>query len=90
MHQASFTVVIKLVDAVVCIASDTNNQTIGEEGKQWSQPTPILARTAQDVLRGRGVKPSLAPSLRVLDEIKQDESIKKLLFCGMGCAVQGK
>lgn len=80
-----------MVDAVVCIASDTTDTEDGPgtDGKGWSQPMPILARTAKDVLRGRGVKPALAPSLRVLDEIQADESIKKLLFCGVGCAVQG-
>ena len=67
-----------MVDAVVCIAG----------GDDWSQPEPILARTVSDVLRGRGVKPALAPSLRVLDEIKADPSVRRLLFCGVGCAVQ--
>lgn len=66
------------VDAVVCIAADSD----------WSSPIPILAKTIDDVLRGRGVKPALAPSLKVLDEIKNDHSIKRLLFCGVGCAVQ--
>jgi len=72
------------VDAVVCIAnggSSDNNNSFG-------CPEPILARTTDDVLRGRGVKPSLAPSLRVLDEIQNDPSIQRLLFCGVGCAVQ--
>jgi len=71
------------VDAVVCIAAaeDSNESS-------WSSPEPILARTVQEVLRGRGVKPALAPSLRVLDEIQQDDSVKRLLFCGVGCAVQ--
>ena len=31
---------------------------------------------------------ALAPSLRVLDEIQKDTSITRLLFCGVGCAVQ--
>jgi coenzyme F420-reducing hydrogenase beta subunit len=70
------------VDAVVCIAN-------GKDGK-WSSSEPILAKTPEDVMRGRGVKPALAPSLRVLDDIRNDKSIKKLLFCGVGCAVQGK
>ena len=86
-----------MVDAVVCIASDGNgndneNDNENENGNGNNQlqlqPRPILAKTVQEVLRGRGVKPSLAPSLRVLDEIKQDPSIKRLLFCGVGCAVQ--
>lgn len=67
-----------LVDAVVCVSSDGG----------WSDPEPIIARSVDDVLKGRGVKPALAPSLKVLDEIKADQSIRKLLFCGVGCAVQ--
>ena len=69
-----------LVDAVVCVADG------GEEG--FADPFPIIARTVEDVMRGRGVKPSLSPSLRVLDEVRSDPSIRRLLFCGVGCAVQ--
>ena len=72
------------VDAVVCIASSSN--TTGSNN--FASPEPILARSTDDVLRGRGVKPALAPSLRVLDEIQNDPSIRRLLFCGVGCAVQ--
>ena len=75
-----------MVDAVVCIASSTD---YSRNKQPWSYPEPILARTPEAVLQGRGVKPALAPSLRVLDEIQQDPSIRKLLFCGVGCAVQG-
>jgi len=71
-----------MVDAVVCIASKEETEM------GWSKPEPILARNKDDILRGRKVKPSLAPSLRVLDEIRDDDSIKRLLFCGVGCAVQ--
>jgi coenzyme F420-reducing hydrogenase beta subunit len=74
----------KMVDAVVCIANGDIDNPLS-----WSYPKPILARTPEDVLRGRGVKPALAPSLQVLDDIKKDNSIRKLLFCGVGCAVQG-
>lgn len=70
-----------MVDAVVCISN--------QQGGEWSSPEPIIAKTKDDVLKGRGVKPALAPSLRVLDEIKSDSTIRKLLFCGVGCAVQG-
>jgi coenzyme F420-reducing hydrogenase beta subunit len=70
------------VDAVVCIANSNDSES------HFATPEPILARTVQDVLRGRGVKPALAPSLRVLDEIRNDDSIRRLLFCGVGCAVQ--
>eukprot|EP00956_Cyclotella_meneghiniana_P002583 scaffold3030_cov72-Cyclotella_meneghiniana.AAC.9 len=70
-----------MVDAVVCIA--------GEDGPDgWCNPKPILARSVEDVLRGRGVKPALAPSLNVLDQLKENPDIRRLLFCGVGCAVQ--
>jgi len=73
----------KMVDAVICIASNDG------DGDNWSNPQPILARSVDDVLRGRGVKPALAPSLAVLDELKDNSTdIRKLLFCGVGCAVQ--
>lgn len=72
-----------MVDAVVCIS--------GEDGPDgWCNPKPILARSVEDVLRGRGVKPALAPSLNVLDQLKENPDIHRLLFCGVGCAVQGK
>lgn len=73
-----------MVDAVVCIASGEG----GDGVSSWSEPEPILARTAEEVLKGRGVKPALAPSLKVLDDIRSDKSIRRLLFCGVGCAVQ--
>lgn len=75
----------KEVDAVVCIASSQQQQ---ESDDGWCNPQPILARTTEQVLQGRGVKPALAPSLAVLDEIQADSSLRKLLFCGVGCAVQ--
>lgn len=75
-----------MVDAVVCIASRVDNGS--DENETWCDPEPILARTVDEVLRGRGVKPALAPSLRILDELKNSRDIKKLLFCGVGCAVQ--
>jgi len=86
-----------MVDAVVCIASkdddfhkngNDENCDGSSDDDGWSNPEPILARTVDDVLRGRGVKPALAPSLRVLDELKNSSDIKRLLFCGVGCAVQ--
>ena len=68
-------------DAVVVAGSD------GDSGG-FGSPKPILCRSPEEVLQGRRVKPSLCPSLEVLDEIKADDSIRRLLFCGVGCAVQ--
>jgi coenzyme F420-reducing hydrogenase beta subunit len=71
---------MNMVDAVICISSDSEKSSV--------HPKPIIARTVSEVLQGRGVKPSLAPSLNVLDDVKSDPNIKRLLFCGVGCAVQ--
>ena len=67
------------VDAVV---------VAGASSESFGAPAPILCRTADEVLRGRRVKPSLCPSLSILDEVKADASVRRLLFCGVGCAVQ--
>ena len=76
-----------LVDAVVCIGT-APNQEEGASSMDWATPEPLLARTVQEVRRGRGVKPSLAPTLRVLDDIRRASDIRSLLVCGVGCAVQ--
>lgn len=77
------------VDAVVCIASDSQGEDdTGRSTRLWSSPKPILAKTKEQILEGRGVKPALAPSLNVLDLIRSDSSIRRLLFCGVGCSVQ--
>ena len=47
----------------------------------------VPVRRSAEVREGRRVKPSLCPSLAVLDAIKGDPGIKRLLFCGVGCSV---
>ena len=69
------------VDAVVVAGSDADSGSFGS-------PRPVLCRTRAEVMQGRRVKPSLCPSLEVLDEVRDDPTIKRLLFCGVGCAVQ--
>ena len=76
-----------MVDAVVCIAGGETDKV---NPYSWSEPRPIIAKTTDEILSSRGVKPVLAPSLAVLDDIKSDVSIRRLLFCGVGCAVQGR
>ena len=66
------------VDGVICVASDDANPML---------PKPILATTAEEILSSRGVKPALSPNLSVLAEVEA-RGIKKLLFVGVGCAVQ--
>jgi coenzyme F420-reducing hydrogenase beta subunit len=50
------------VDAVIVAAS-------ADDMSGFGSPVPLLCRTADEVLRGRRVKPSLCPSLAVLDEV---------------------
>ena len=69
------------VDAVVVAGSASGDGGFGA-------PKPVLCRTPASVLQGRRVKPSLCPSLEVLDEVAADDSIRRLLFCGVGCGVQ--
>ena len=60
----------------------------GSSSDGFGEPEPVLCRTVDEVLRGKRVKPSLCPSLAILDVVRDDPSIKRLLFCGVGCAVQ--
>lgn len=46
----------KMVDAVVCIANANDDDSSAKTSSSWAVPEPILARTAKEVLRGRGVK----------------------------------
>jgi 7-hydroxymethyl chlorophyll a reductase len=66
------------VEGVVCCGAAPDNPL---------RPRPLLALTEADVLSARGVKPMLSPSLNVLAEVEA-RGIKRLLFIGVGCAVQ--
>ncbi|CAB4261927.1 unnamed protein product [Prunus armeniaca] len=48
---------------------------------------PVLARTPEEVLAAKGVKPTLSPNLNTL-ALVEAAGVKKLLFCGVGCQVQ--
>ncbi|KAJ4914893.1 hypothetical protein Rs2_00443 [Raphanus sativus] len=67
-----------MVDAVVCVQSDPEDRL---------SPRPVLARTPEEVLAARGVKPTLSPNLNTL-ELIESSGVKRLLFCGVGCQVQ--
>lgn len=66
------------VDAVVCVQSDAEDRF---------SPKPFLARTPEEVLAARGVKPTLSPNLNTL-ALVEAAGVKRLLFCGVGCQVQ--
>ncbi|RAL48379.1 hypothetical protein DM860_005803 [Cuscuta australis] len=67
-----------MVDAVVCVQSDPEDRFV---------PRPILARTPEEVLAAKGVKPTLSPNLNTL-ALVEAAGVKRLLFCGVGCQVQ--
>uniref|UniRef100_N1QQF8 7-hydroxymethyl chlorophyll a reductase, chloroplastic n=1 Tax=Aegilops tauschii TaxID=37682 RepID=N1QQF8_AEGTA len=50
-------------------------------------PRPVLARTPEEVIAARGVKPTLSPNLDTL-ALVEAAGVKRLLFCGVGCQVQ--
>lgn len=48
----------------------------------------MVARTPEDILAARGVKPTLSPNLEVLATVEAlAGTVKKLLFIGVGCQV---
>ncbi|XP_038720080.1 7-hydroxymethyl chlorophyll a reductase, chloroplastic isoform X2 [Tripterygium wilfordii] len=66
-----------MVEAVICVQSDPEDRL---------SPRPVLARTPDEVLAARGVKPTLSPNLNTL-ALVEASGVKRLLFCGVGCQV---
>ncbi|XP_010243628.1 PREDICTED: 7-hydroxymethyl chlorophyll a reductase, chloroplastic [Nelumbo nucifera] len=67
-----------MVEAVICVQSDPGDRLA---------PRPILARTPDEVMAAKGVKPTLSPNLNTL-ALVEAANVKRLLFCGVGCQVQ--
>lgn len=67
-----------MVEAVICVQSDPEDRF---------SPRPVLARTPEEVLAAKGVKPTLSPNLNTL-ALVEAAGVKRLLFCGVGCQVQ--
>ncbi|XVF29231.1 hypothetical protein REPUB_Repub15cG0103200 [Reevesia pubescens] len=67
-----------MVEAVICVQSDPHDRL---------SPRPILARTPDEVLAAKGVKPTLSSNLNTL-ALVEAAGVKRLLFCGVGCQVQ--
>ncbi|CAN1146958.1 7-hydroxymethyl chlorophyll a reductase, chloroplastic [Linum perenne] len=67
-----------MVEAVICVQSDPEDRL---------SPMPVLARTPEEVLAAKGVKPTLSPNLNTL-ALVEAAGVKRLLFCGVGCQVQ--
>lgn len=65
------------VDAVVCVQSDENDRF---------KPKPVVARSVEDIMKARGVKPVMSPNLEVLATVEA-LGVKRLLFIGVGCQV---
>lgn len=66
------------VEAVVCVQSQDDDRFA---------PKVVVATTPEDIMKSKGVKPTLAPNLDVLATIEAMQ-VKKLLFIGVGCQVQ--
>ena len=49
----------------------------------------LVARSKEDILAARGVKPTLSPNLNVLATVEA-LGVKRLLFIGVGCQVGGR
>lgn len=67
-----------MVEAVICVQSDPDDRFA---------PRPVLARTPEEVMAAKGVKPTLSPNLNTL-ALVEAAGVKRLLFCGVGCQVQ--
>lgn len=75
-----------VVDAVVLTGSAPDDPL---------QPVGVIARTVQEVINCRGVKPVIAPTLAVLEELEKlvrnassEKSVRRVLYVGVGCQVQ--
>lgn len=49
----------------------------------------IVARCKEDILKSKGVKPTLSPNLNTLATVEALD-VKRLLFIGVGCQVVSK
>ncbi|KAK0608155.1 hypothetical protein LWI29_026341 [Acer saccharum] len=62
-----------MVEAVICVQSDPDDRF---------SPRPVLARTPDEVLAAKGVKPTLSPNLNTL-ALVEAAGVKRLLFCAL-------
>jgi coenzyme F420 hydrogenase subunit beta len=67
-----------MVEGVVCVQNTEDDRF---------QPSPVIARTAAEILAARVNKPTLSPNLSVLEQIEQS-GMKRLLVIGVGCQIQ--
>ncbi len=47
----------------------------------------VVARCKEDIIKAKGVKPTLSPNLNTLATVEALD-VKKLLFIGVGCQVR--
>ncbi|KAH9650513.1 7-hydroxymethyl chlorophyll a reductase [Citrus sinensis] len=77
-----------MVEAVVCVQSLVIlSYYYNSDPDDRLSPRPVLARTPEEVLAAKGVKPTLSPNLNTL-ALVEAAGVKRLLFCGVGCQVQ--
>jgi 7-hydroxymethyl chlorophyll a reductase len=69
-----------------------NNAKNAKKQKDPFAPVPVVARTVQDIVRARGVRPTLSPTLAALSAVEAlaggPQPVRRLLFVGVGCQVQ--
>ncbi|MBN3880267.1 MULTISPECIES: Coenzyme F420 hydrogenase/dehydrogenase, beta subunit C-terminal domain [unclassified Nostoc] len=67
-----------LVEGVVCVQNTKEDRF---------QPMPVIARTPEEILAARVNKPTLSPSLSILEQVEKS-GMKRLLVIGVGCQIQ--
>lgn len=53
---------------------------------EWACVAQFVARCKEDILKAKGVKPTLSPNLKTLATVEA-LNVKRLLFIGVGCQV---
>lgn len=53
---------------------------------EWACFAQFVARCKEDILKAKGVKPTLSPNLKTLATVEA-LNVKRLLFIGVGCQV---
>ncbi|KAL4190708.1 hypothetical protein AMTRI_Chr07g26120 [Amborella trichopoda] len=69
-----------MVEAVICVQSDPSDRFT---------PRPVLARTPEEVLAAKGVKPTLSPNLNTLALVEKHLNLEKLYVLGTNCVDNG-
>ena len=69
-----------------CSAKSLAPQQILFQFCEWAIVAQFVARCKEDILKAKGVKPTLSPNLKTLATVEA-LNVKRLLFIGVGCQV---